>query len=293
MTVAGALIYPSILELFNKGAEVTFIGIPVVLMNYTSSVIPIIIAVYILSILERVLNKHIFEAGKNFLTPLICLVVMIPLTLIVVGPIATYAGKGLGAGYEFLYHLSPIVAGFILGALWQVFVIFGVHWGFVPLIITSIAATGASTLIAMIGPSNFSQAGASLGVFLKTKNPAVKGIAGSAALTGFFGITEPSIYGVTLKYKKPFVIASISGAIGGGIAGAVGASAKGMVIPGILTIPAYMGKGFVGFLIACLIAYVLSAGLTYLFGYRDAGVESNNTTDNQKTINVGKDQLVQ
>lgn len=269
ISIAGALIYPSIIELFNTGTNVSFLGIPVVLMSYTSSVIPIIIGVYILSILEKFLNKHIFEAGKNFLTPMICLVVIVPLTFIVIGPIGTYASLGLANGYEFVYALNPIIAGVIIGALWQVFVIFGIHWGFVPLMINSIATLGFSTLVAITGPSNFSQAGAALGVFLKAKDTKVKAISGSAALTGFFGITEPSIYGVTLKYKKPFIVASIAGAIGGGIVGGVGASAKGIVITGILTIPAFIGTGFIGFIVACLISFVISAVGTYLFGYTE------------------------
>lgn len=275
MVIAGALIYPNMITLTNSGEAVYFFGIPVILMSYSSTVIPIILAVWVQSVVEKFSNKRIHEAAKNFLTPLLCLIVVVPLTFLVIGPIGTYAGQGLAAGYTFVYNLSPIVAGAVIGALWQIFVIFGIHWGFVPLMINNISKFGSDTLVAMLGPSNFAQAGASLGVFFKTKDAKVKAISGSAALSGIFGITEPSIYGVTLRYKKPFIIASISGAIAGAIVGAVGSAGTAAVVVGALTLPVFFGKGFVGFLIACLVAYLFSAIMTYLFGYNDSMLDSN------------------
>ncbi|EEO7552472.1 PTS transporter subunit EIIC [Listeria monocytogenes] len=269
IAAAGALVYPTMINLFNEGAHITFLQIPVVLMSYSFSVIPIILAVWFLSILERFLNSKIHEAAKTFLTPMICLMLIVPLTFLAFGPLGTFISQGLSSGYTFIYNLSPIVAGAFMGAFWQVLVIFGIHWGFAPIMINNLSRYGRDTMIAMVGPSNFAQAGASLGVFLKTKKPEVKAIAGSAALTGFFGITEPSIYGVTLKYKKPFVIASIAGAIGGAIVGAAGSSGAANAIPGILTLPIFIGKGFVGFILGIAVAYILSAIGTYFFGYKD------------------------
>ncbi len=287
MTAAGALIYPSMLTLFQEGASVTFLGIPVVLMNYTSSVIPIILAVFVLSKLEKFFNAHIHEVAKTILTPMLCLLIVVPLTFLAFGPFGTMLSQGIGNAYSFVYNLSPIFAGALVGALWQVFVIFGVHWGLVPIMLNNIATTGFDTMSAMLAPSNFSQAGASLGVFLKTKKPEVKAIAGSAALTGFFGITEPSIYGVTLRYKKPFVIAGISGAIGGAIVGISGATTSASAIPGILTLPVYIGKGFGLFLVGTFTAYILSAVGTYLFGYKDeADVDTANETNKSTTSEV-------
>jgi PTS system beta-glucosides-specific IIC component len=244
VTVAGALIYPSIATAISSGTNISFLGIPVVLMSYTSTVIPIILAVYVLAKLEKFLNKVLPEAVKTFIIPTVCLAIITPLTFLVIGPIGTYLGQFLGTLYSTVYNFNPIIAGLIIGAFWQVFVIFGIHWGFVPVAINNIAMYGRDTMLAILGPSNLAQAGASLGVFLKTKDPKVKTIAGSAAVTGLFGITEPSIYGVTLKYKKPFIIACISGAIAGAIVAFSGASAGGIVILGLLTIPAFMGKGF-------------------------------------------------
>lgn len=290
VTIAGALIYPSISTLITNKTDITFLGIPVVLMSYTSTVIPIILAVYVLSKFEKFLNKVLPEAIKNFITPTLCLAVITPLTFIVIGPIGTYIGKILGSGYSIIYNFSPILAGTIIGGFWQVFVIFGVHWGLVPVMTNNIALYGRDTMIAILGPSNLSQAGAALGVFLKTKDLKVKAIAGSAAITGIFGITEPSIYGVTLKYKKPFIIAAISGAIAGAIVAVSGASAGGMVILGLLTFPAFLGKGFMGLVVASLIAYFLSAIGTYLFGYSDAML-NNDTVSGNKVNEVTDDDL--
>lgn len=281
VTIAGALIYPSIATLIANKTDITFLGIPVVLMSYTSTVIPIILAIYVLSKFERFLNKILPESIKNFITPTLCLAVIAPLTFIVIGPIGTYIGKILGSGYSIVYNFSPILAGILIGGFWQTLTMFGVHWGLVPVAMNNIALYGRDTMLAMLGPSNLSQAGAALGVFLKTKDPKVKTIAGSAAITGLFGITEPALYGVTLKYKKPFVIAGISAAIAGAIVAVSGASAGGVVILGILTFPAFLGKGFMGLVIASLIAYFLSAIGTYLFGYSDAMLNNNVAVDNK------------
>lgn len=299
VTIAGALIYPTISTAISGGASISFLGIPVVLMSYTSTVIPIILAVYVLAKLEKVLNKVLPEAVKTFITPTVCLAIITPLTFLVIGPIGTYLGQFLGTLYSTIYNFNPIIAGLIIGAFWQVFVIFGIHWGFVPVAINNIAMYGRDTMLAILGPSNLAQAGASLGVFLKTKDPKVKTIAGSAAVTGLFGITEPSIYGVTLKYKKPFIIACISGAIAGAIVAFSGASAGGIVILGLLTIPAFMGKGFTLFVIACAISYFLAAIGTYLFGYSDEMLNNkesvkteNNTTDDLEVVSPLNGDLV-
>lgn len=284
IVIAGALIYPSILTAVNDGTAISFLGIPVILMSYTSTVIPIILAVWLLAVLEHFFNKRIHEATKNFLTPMLCLVIVVPITFILFGPFGTYVSQGIATGYEFIYSLSPLVAGAVLGAFWQIFVMLGVHWGFVPIMLNNLSLYGRDTMIAMVAPSNFSQAGASLGVFLKAKKPEVKAIAGSAALAGLFGITEPSIYGVTLKYKKPFIIASIAGAIGGAIIGMAGASGAGNAIPGLLTIPMFIGKGFVGFVIAIVVSYFGSAIGTYLFGYDPKTMEENDEIAESDTL---------
>ncbi len=203
MGIAAALVYPDLTAAFSAGEALTFLKIPVVLVSYTASVIPIIISVYLLSKLEKALNKVMPEMVKGFLVPLVSLMVIVPLTYLVVGPIADTAGKLLASGYTGLVGLNPVIAGGLLGLIWPAAVMFGVHWGFVPIVMNNIATYGRDTLFVITGPNNMAQAGATLGVFLKTKNKEIKELAGPSALSAVLaGITEPAIYGVTLRFKK-------------------------------------------------------------------------------------------
>ena len=274
VAIASALMYPDLFAAFTNGESITFLNIPVVLVNYTSSVIPIIISVYVLSKLEFGLKKIIPDMIKRFMIPLLSLVIMVPVTYLAVGPVADTVGKLLASGYTTMVGFNPIIAGGILGLLWPLIVMFGLHWGFVPIVFNNIAQYGRDTLFTITGPNNMAQAGATLGVFLKTKNKDLKQLAGSSALSAVLaGITEPAIYGVTLKYKKPFYIGMVFSGIAGAIVAAVGAGAPTLLGTSLLTLPGYIGKGFVGFLIACAIAYFGSAITTYFFGFNDSMIE--------------------
>ncbi len=272
--IAAALVYPAMTAAFSAGTALTFIGIPVVLVSYTSSVIPIVIAVYVLSKLEILLKKILPEVIRNFMKPLLSFAIMVPATYLAIGPIADSAGKLLAAGYTGLVAINPAISGFVLGLIWPLAVMFGLHWGFVPIVFNNIAQYGRDTLFTITGPNNMAQAGATLGVFLKTKNKELKSLSGSAALSAVLaGITEPAIYGITLKYKKPFFIGAFFSGVAGAIVAVSGAGAPTLLGTSILTLPGYIGKGFVGFLIACAIAYFGSAIVTYFFGYKDSMLE--------------------
>jgi len=285
VSIAAALVYPNLTQAYTDKTALTFLHIPVVLVNYKSSVIPIILAVYVLAKIEKILRKILPEVCKNFLTPLICLMVMVPATYLAIGPVADVFGKGLAAGYTGLVALNPTIAGFILGLLWPGIIMFGLHYGFVPIVFNNIAQYGRDTLFTITGPNNMAQSGATLGVFLKTKNKDLKAIAGSAALSGVVaGITEPAIYGVTLKYKKPFFIGAFFSGVAGAIVATVGAGASALVGTSLLTMTAYIGKGFAGFCIACAIAYFGSAIVTYFFGFDDSMILDSKTPDNEKKI---------
>ncbi len=289
VTLAGSLVYPNIITAINNEVALTFLGIPLVLLNYHSTVLPIIVAVFVLSKLEKMLKRIIPEAVYSFMMPCIALAVMTPLSLLVIGPVLTTAANGLAAAYEMIADI-PILAGIIVGAFWEVLVIFGVHWTFVPIMLNNVSLYGADTLSSLVAPAIFSQAGAALGVFLKTKKQDVKSLAGSAALSGVFGITEPAIYGVTLKYKKPFYAAMLSGAVGAVIAAFSKAAGIGAPIPGLLTLPCWVGNGFIMFLVACLVAFVGATVLTYLIGYKDENIVNDSST-NAEEIMINKKEL--
>ncbi|MEK5235997.1 beta-glucoside-specific PTS transporter subunit IIABC [Paenibacillus sp. FSL L8-0470] len=272
IAVAGALVYPAVITAVSAPDPLSFLGIPVVLINYSSSVIPIILAVWVQSYIEKWFRSFIHESVRNILVPMFALLIVIPLTFLAFGPVGSLISDGLASGYTWLYNLSPLVAGAIAGAFWQVFVIFGVHWGFVPVMLSNIATLGYDTMLPILTAAVLSQAGAVFGVFLRSKNPQLKALSGSSTLAAVFGITEPTIYGVTLKLKKPFIYACISGAIGGAIIAIGGAKAISFSLPGLLALPTYFGDGFSWVIIGIVVAFVLAIILVYVFGFDDPAV---------------------
>lgn len=269
VAVALTMVSATIQAGIQSEAGLTFLGIRLSMpaQGYGSGIIPIIFTIYFMSLIEKLCTKYIHPVARNILTPLLELVITVPLMFLVFGPIFSGLQSAIGSGYTALYNLSPIVCGIILGGVWQVLVVFGLHWGIVPLGQINLALYGRNTINAITGPSNWSQAGAALGVALRTKNPAIRETASSAAVTGIFSITEPSIYGVNLKYKKPFYIAVGVAAIGGGIAGAGNAAALAGGPVGILSFPLFVGEGFLYFVIAMVFSFLAAMIATFLFGY--------------------------
>ena len=278
VVIACALVCPDYINMVDAGADVYFLGIKVQLLSYTSSVIPIILSIWIASYVQKFFDKFLPIVVRNLFSPMFTITIMVPLTLLAFGPIGNTIGGAIGGVYNYLYGLSPIVAGVIVGGLWEVLVIFGVHWGITPVTVGNYATLGYDTFTGLQASAVFSQAGAALGVFLKTKDKEMKGVSASAAVTGLFGITEPAIYGVNLRLKKPMVCGCIAGAVAGGVAGAFQAVSWGYNMPGIATIPAYFKAGytsqFIGFLISILIAFVLGVVLTYIVGFKEDIVET-------------------
>jgi len=274
IAVAAALIYPDILAAAKAKTAVVLLGISFVPISYTSTVIPIILSIYVMAKIEILSNRVMHSSVRTFMTPMICIAVVVPAALLIIGPVATTLSAAVAKGYLAVFGVNAVVAGAIAGGAWQILVIFGLHWGLIPIMMNNIATLGRDGFKGAVGPSPFAQAGAMLGVFLKTRNPQLKAIAGSAAAAGLFGITEPGIYGVNLRFKRPFAIAVVLSTIGGGVVASAGAGAIAMGPPGLLTLPVFMGEGFVTFLITCGGVYVAAAVLTYLFGYSDAMLEA-------------------
>ena len=267
MVVAGALVYPDMIAAYSAGEAIKFLGIPVIMINYSSSVIPIILSTWFLSKVEKFLEKLIPDVIKSFMISLLSLAVVVPVTYLVVGPIGNYLGLGVASVYSFLYSLNPIVAGVILGGFYQALVVFGIHWALGPIQINNVAVYGFDTITGMYLPAKYAQAGATLALGLKSKDTGYKSSAITTAVTtAVFGITEPAVYGFTLKNKKAFYMASIAAAVGGGIAGAFGCAAGAYGISNTLTLPVFIGNGLGGMLIAIATSFLLSIILTFLFG---------------------------
>ncbi|MGP0576568.1 beta-glucoside-specific PTS transporter subunit IIABC [Paenibacillus peoriae] len=294
VAIAGALVYPAVIAAVSTPERLAFLGIPIILINYSSSVIPIILAVWVQSYVERWFNSFIHQSVKNIIVPMLSLLVVIPLTFLAFGPVGNLISQGLANGFTWVYNLSPLIAGAVAGAFWQVFVIFGVHWGFVPVMLSNIATLGYDTMLPMLTAAVLSQAGATLGVFLKSRNTQMKALAGSSTLAAIFGITEPTIYGITLKLKKPFIYACISGAIGGAIIASGGAHAQSFALPGLLALPTYFGPGFLWVVIGLLVAFVLAVVLVMILGFDDPKEETAKTeaAPVKKEVAIEKEILV-
>lgn len=277
MAIAGALVYPTIVALNTAGAPVHFFGIPVTMMSYTSSVIPIIIGVWLQGYLERFLNRTLPGAIRNFMTPLLAILIMVPLILMTVGPITTYAARGISSGVNALFAVAPWLAGAIMGGLWQVFVLFGLHWGFVPIMVNDLTTQGYTLLGGPLVSAVLAQAAAALAVFVRTRSAKRREIAGPGALSGFLaGVTEPVIYGVNLPLKLPFYFGIAGGAVGGAIAAAGGSANNAFVFPSLLGLSAYMAHGsFAMQLLGTAVAIAIGFTLTFLFGPREEPDSAN------------------
>ncbi|MBD1379880.1 beta-glucoside-specific PTS transporter subunit IIABC [Metabacillus arenae] len=307
MAIGAALVHPSIAAirageavttLFSGTAlespiQITFLGIPVILMNYASSVIPIILAVYVGVKVEKQLNKIIPSVIKSFAVPFFTLLIVVPLTFLMIGPVATWTGQLIGAGTLWVYETVPVIAGLILGGFWQVFVIFGFHWALGPIKINNIATMGSDAFLAMTFAATFAQTGAVLGVFLKTRNKKLKTLSVPALISGICGVTEPGIYGVTLPLKKPFIISCIASGVGGAIIAVLGARSYFYGPLGIFAFPAYINPSeglngeFWGMIIGITVALVLACVLTVLFGVKNtndvAATETQEVNVNRET----------
>ncbi|MEU0026882.1 glucose PTS transporter subunit IIA [Streptomyces sp. NPDC006335] len=252
------------------GGKLTFLGIPVVMANYLSAVVPAILAVYFQSHVERVAERVLPATVRNFGTPLITLALVVPVSFLAIGPVSTWAGDHLASGVGDLWGLSPWAAGTVLGGLWQVLVVFGLHWAFIPIAFQQLATTGHTDLAGALFAPVLAQAAATFAVFLRTRDRDLKVVAGPAAVSGFLaGVTEPAIYGVTLRLKRPFVFACVGGAVGGGIATAGGSAATSFVLPGAITLTSTLNAGsFALQLIGCAVGMVIAFALT-LIGFKD------------------------
>ncbi len=292
IVIACALVCPDYINMVNVGEAVYFLGMRVQLLSYTSSVIPIILTIWMASYVQKFFDKHLPIVVRNLFSPMFTITLMVPVTLLAFGPIGNTIGGAVGGVYNYLYGLSPIVAGIVVGGLWEVLVIFGVHWGITPVTVGNYAALGYDTFTGLQASAVFAQAGAAFGVFLKTKDRDMKGVSSSAAITGLFGITEPAIYGVNLRLKKPMICGCIAGALGGAVAGGFHAVSWGYNMPGIATIPAYFKAGhmseFLGFLISILVSFILGTVLTWIVGFEEAEEETQETINTREMAEPDK-----
>ena len=298
LAIASALCYPAMVGLqsaeaigvlfagtmFEMPYQSTFLGLPVTIpqSGYPSSVIPIIGAVYVSSKIERMWKKVIPDVIKTFIVPLLTLLVIVPLTFLVIGPVMSFVSSLISALFVILFNFNGAFAGFFLGAVWQLLVIFGLHWAIVPMAIVESGFQGWTMILSPIFAASFAQIAVVLAIFFKTKDKNLKALSIPAVISGIFGVTEPAIYGITLPKKKPFIISCIGAAVGGGIIGFAGAAQYAIGALGIFSLPSFINletndlDGVVWVVIATIIAMGVSFVLT-LITYKDEDVVAGKT----------------
>lgn len=303
--VIGVMIYPDFIGLVDAGDKISLFGLPVASASYAYSVIPVIMMAWIMTYIEKFTDKITPAVTKNFLRPMLTLLIALPIALIVIGPIGFYAGEALSSAMVFIYDKAGWLAIMVMGALMPLLVMTGMHWAFVPLSIMNInnPSVGFDTLL-LVGmlASNLAQGASCLAVFFKSKNKDLKQVAGASAVSAFLaGVTEPAMYGVTLKYKKPLYACMIAGGISGLYAGFVGLKCFVFATPAMLSIVQFInpdgGSNFTNALIVAAITMIIAFVLTWILGFEDPANEEEEdiTTDmaiNEEKTNSQTDALI-
>ncbi|KLI75623.1 MULTISPECIES: beta-glucoside-specific PTS transporter subunit IIABC [Lacticaseibacillus] len=274
VVIAGIMIHPNFLAMVNAAKPVHFIGIPVTLFNYSSSVIPILMIVWAMKYIEGGLKRVIPNSIKSIALPLLEIFVMGFLALIVIGPIGSFAGQGLSAAILFIQCKVGWLAMALMAAFMPLIVMTGMHWAFAPIFLAASVATPDSLILPAMLAANIGQGAASLAVAIRTKNKKTRQVASAASISALLaGVTEPSLYGVTLKYRRPLYASMIAGGITGLFMGFVHLKAFAFAVPSFVALPQFMSDGqnqnFMFALIALAMSFVLSFVLTLVLGWDD------------------------
>ena len=286
LALAAAYMYPTIINGAAAAEEtgvtgLNILGITVPFISYSSTVIPIILSVWVLSLIYKRIDRLVPDFLKILLTSMIVLFIMVPVELIILGPIGSYAGTYIAQFMDWFYSIGGFVAAALLGGTRSLLTMMGMHYALAPLQIQQIAETGISTLLVSALTANFAQGGSAFGAFLALKDKQMKSVAASASLSAVLGITEPAMYGVNLRYKRPFGIAMASSAVAAAFLSFFHAGAMAYAPPGIFTIITYTADSFVFIILGAALSFGLAALLTFFFGIPK---EENKASKEEKTI---------
>lgn len=283
MMIAGILLHPNFVSMVNTSKEageaIKFFMLPVYNASYSSSVIPIILTVWVMSYIEPFSDKISPKAIKFFTKPLITTLITGTLALCILGPIGYVVANWIALAVNMLNTYVNWLVPMLLGGLFPLFVMTGTHYGLIPIGINNRMTTGFDTIIYPANlASNIAQGAATLAVSFKTKNSEIKQLATSAGITAVCGITEPALYGVNMRFKTPLISAVIGGACGGLFMGIFNVKNYGGGSPGLMTLPGYLGgTGFADLIYACIgvvIAFVISFIVSFIL-YKDAQKEES------------------
>ena len=261
MGIAAAMLYPNFAALSSSETPVTFLGLPVTMISYSSTVLPIIVAAWVESVLEKWLNKVLPKVLRSIFTPLLVTVIVFPLVVLVVGPVTDIVGKVLANIIKTGLDTVPLLGGFLMAALWPIMIIFGVHWGIVPIVMNNHAVLGYDYILPLTVGTNFGIAAAVFAIALKSKKAETKEMAMTSAVSAFVGgVTEPAIYGILMKCKTVFGAVCLANGIGGAICGIMHVTRDVMISVNGLTLPAiaavYGKWGIVAIVISMVAGFV-------------------------------------
>ena len=268
VAIAATIMFPTMVDTAKAGkisAFYVFGFLPIPVFNYSSSVIPIIFAVWVLSYVHKLIDKYMPDTMRTVFTPTLTLFISGFLTLGVTGPIGIYIGRGLAWIIAGLFSISPILAGVIVGAIRPIAILTGMHHAMTPIALQNFATQGYDMLMPMMFMTNISITGAAAAIYFKEKTKQGKTIVISSVISGLFGITEPALFGVLTKYKKAFLAATIGSTVASAFISFFGVRLYGYVLSSIFSIPAYIGPYFVFAMLGILIALSVSFALSYLF----------------------------
>lgn len=272
--------------MFESNVYTDFFGIPMIAMDYTGTVIPVIFVVYFASKCEKFFNKFVPDLVKFFFVPMLTLLVSIPIGFLLIGPLATFGSSIIAKVVISVRNFSPMLAGAIVGLTWQILVIFGLHWGFIPVYINNIMTNGYDNVMMPFFACTFATSAVVLAIFFKTKDSKLKEMALPNFISGIFGVTEPAIYGILLPLKKPFIISCIAGAIGGGFYGAFNFRKFMMGGMGIFEFPAMIEPdGSMGNLIVAVIGVIITMIIAFtatMIFYKEKEVQKEQTSVQNK-----------
>lgn len=273
--VVAILIHPNFTALTGAEGGIRFLGIPVTSFDYSSSIIPAILTAWVMSYIERLVDKITPAVTKNFLKPMLIILISSPIAFLFLGPVGSFIGNGLAAALVFVQSHASVVAYVIMAAAMPFIVMTGMHWAFIPVVFAALATpAGESLMLPAMLISNLAQGAACLAVAVKSKNSGLKQVAASSGVSALFaGVTEPGLYGVTMPLKKPLAAVCISSGITGLIAGIMGVAASSFASPSLLAIPIFVhaekANNFVMAIVCAVIAIVLTFVVTWILGFED------------------------
>ncbi|SDQ57356.1 glucose PTS transporter subunit IIA [Microbacterium sp. cf332] len=271
VAIAGVLIYPALVTALASGEAVDFLGMPVTATTYSYTVIPSLLAIYLMSWVERGLNRIIPRVVRMMVVPLITLVVVAPVTLIVLGPLGSFVGNGVSGGINWALENGGPLAGVVIGALLPLIIMTGMHYALVPFILTNLAQVGADKFLPLTYMQSFATTGAALGVAIRAKSKTLKSLAFSTTFTGLMGVTEPALYGLIVPLRRPLIATMIGSAAGGAVSLGLGVNAYVLAgnsgIPGL---PGLVGATFGWAIVGIVLSFVVAAVLTLVLGFDES-----------------------